>query len=81
MVLSEPTTQQIVVHCDALPEKCFGLCVHEGPVCEQGIGIATVGNFHVRDSVCKPFFQANETIDGEFASASRLFDLLRVCDK
>ena len=45
------------------------------------MGIAIIGNLDVRDFVCKPLFQANETIDSELARVSCLFDLLRVVNK
>jgi len=81
VVLSKPATPQILVESDALPEKCVGLLAHEPAVFEQGIGVAIIGDLDVRDSVCKALFEADEIVDGKFASASRLFDSLRVINE
>jgi len=78
VVLSKPAAPEILVQCDALPEKCLGLLVQEPAVFEQGIGVTIIGDLDVWDSVCKALFEANEIVDGKFAGASRLFDLLRV---
>jgi hypothetical protein len=42
------------------------------------MGIAIIGDLDVRDLVCKPPFQANETFNSEFTGASALFDLVGV---
>ena len=81
MVLSKPAAPEILVECDALPQKCLGLLVHERRIREQGIGITMIENLDVRDSVCKALFEADEIVDGKFADASRLFDFLRVVNK
>ena len=81
MVLSEPATPQILVHCDAARDGLFRLLLDESLVCEQRIGMAIIGNLGAGNSVCKPLLQANETVDGKFAGASRLLDLLRVINK
>ena len=57
--------------------SCFAP-IHECLVCEQRMGIAIIGDLDVRDLVCKPPFQANETFNSEFTGASALFDLVGV---
>jgi len=59
VVLSEPAAPQLLVECDALPEKCVGLLVHELAVFEQGIGVTIIGDLDVRDLVCKTPFEAD----------------------
>ena len=81
VVLSKPAAPQLLVECDALPEKCVGLFVHEPAVFEQGLGVTIVRDLDVRDSVCKALFEVDEIVDGKFASVSRLFDLLRVINE